>query len=600
MSMSSRTKIRLVVGLVPILALGLVLHGFSAWGSPAKPTKELPADQTDANDLLAGSAIAAVIEGNDGKVPASGEQLYQVLRQFGEVDQLVIPFSAISLDSGLSNPRVILTPHTASIGQADVDRPNLGGRLFLALNLEKVVNADPQVTSVEFISWNSRRRQFDFGVIESLGSAPQIKVVDGIRCFSCHKNRGPILGAKPWSNTTHNDIIRRATELALFPAPQARVGGRDRIDGIAMLFSQAPEVDAAVRQGASLYRDRDTFRLLSRDPDGRKAFSILLCGIASPGGIEKVDQDIKGNVNKAFSRSFSKFSSGWLNLQKTSKSSILNDFSPAGSVGTPRGWSGSTSIVMKYDISRLSGNHGLTSAAQPSNPKAFIKPQAYAPGQPSSVVSASLLARTIGLTTGDRKFLSDTLSHSVKRVGKGEVTPATLAREVFEGGSFEDLLNEGELPDREDFKDRFVAGLDSALRNAHGLQDGFVISRSEYASGPRIPPGEGLLKEPKLVPTTACLACHSVRAEGKARFVEPLPALAFDPFDKAARQTWLRNAEKKRRVDVLGRMLKRLAEDKDMPPTDSAEHEIFRMNNAASFEEAKKFLETSLKHAKAN
>lgn len=601
MKIASKIKTIFAVGIAPLLAFGLVIHGLSVWGAPEKPTKGLATDQKGVNDPLAGSAIAAVIEGNDGKIPASGAQLYQALRKFGEVDQLVIPFSAISLDSGLSNPRVILTPRSASIGLAEVVRPSLGGRLFLALNLEKVINADPLVTSAEFIAWNSRRKQFDFGVIEGLGSTPQIKVVDGIRCFSCHKNRGPILGAKPWSNTTHNDIVRRATELALFPAPQARIGGRDRIDGIAVLSSQAPEVDAAVRQGASLPLDTETFRLMSREADGRMSLLILLCGIALPSSIEKVDQDTKANVNKTFSKSFSKFSFDWLSLQKAAKPGILNDFSPAGSVGTSRGWSGSTNNVMKYDISRLSGNHGLTSASQPSNPKAFVKPPVYVPAQPSSVVSVSLLARTIGLTTGDRNFLADTLADAAKRIGKTDVSSATLAREIFEGGTFENLLSEGEIPDREDFKDRFVAGLNSALRDAHGVPDGYGVPRSEYASGPRLVPiNKDGLKEPKLVPTTACLACHGVRAEGKAKFVEPLPALAFDPFDKAARETWLRTAERKRKVDVIGRMLKRLAEDKDMPPTDSAEHELFRMNNAASFDEVKKFLETALKQAKAN
>ena len=176
-----------------------------------------------------------------------------------------------------------------------------------------------------------------------------------------------------------------------------------------------------------------------------------------------------------------------------------------------------------------------------------------------------------------------------------------LARAVFEGPSFDDVLNGGELPDREDFKDRFVVGLDTALRNGHGLTSGLAIPRTEYASGPGFAPLTGdTQKELKLVPTTACRACHEVRAEGKSRFVEPLPALMFDPFDKPGREAWLKTADRKRTQQVLGRMLKRLEHDKDMPPQDSAEYEVFRVNDAASFDEVKKFLEASLKKTKEN
>ena len=52
--------------------------------------------------------------------------------------------------------------------------------------------------------------------------------------------------------------------------------------------------------------------------------------------------------------------------------------------------------------------------------------------------------------------------------------------------------------------------------------------------------------------------------------------LAFDPFDATARAEWLKTADRKRKAEVLGRMLKRLGTDKDMPPEDSTEHELYR------------------------
>src|SRR5262249_45092368 len=101
-------------------------------------------------------------------------------------------------------------------------------------------------------------------------------------------------------------------------------------------------------------------------------------------------------------------------------------------------------------------------------------------------------------------------------------------------------------------------------------------------------------KEVAVVPTTACLRCHDVRASGKPRAFEPIPALPFDPFDKATRAAWVRAAEAKAKKQVLARMLDRLVEDEDMPPTDSPEHEWFRTKGPAAFAEVKACLEAEL------
>ena len=91
-----------------------------------------------------------------------------------------------------------------------------------------------------------------------------------------------------------------------------------------------------------------------------------------------------------------------------------------------------------------------------------------------------------------------------------------------------------------------------------------------------------------------------MRGSGKARFVETIPALSFDPFDKAGREAWLKTAERKRKLEVLGRMLQRLAEDRDLPPGDAPEYELFLGKDAAAFDEVKRVLEAALKKARAN
>jgi hypothetical protein len=215
-------------------------------------------------------------------------------------------------------------------------------------------------------------------------------------------------------------------------------------------------------------------------------------------------------------------------------------------------------------------------------------------------VSASALARVIGLTEGDRAYMSRLLADTSRRINKpNKVTDETLAREVFAGPSFADNWKTGDIPDREEFKDRFVAGL-TAVAKSYKLVEGLRVNRSEYASGPNcmtVPGKED--REPEIVPTTACLRCHDVRGIGKPAF-NPIPMLAFDPFDKQSREAWVRNADPKQKQPILERMLKRLVTDKDMPPEDSFEHDLFRGKDPASFHAVKDFLETELMKLRGN
>src|SRR4029079_17655354 len=107
------------------------------------------------------------------------------------------------------------------------------------------------------ISWNRRRGRFEFGVVDGLGGTPELKFLDGVRCFSCHKNRGPILGASPWSNTMHNGLVQ-STAAEMLPNP--RPNERPVLDGMRLFDAHAGPVDAAVRQGAHLLRDRAVFK----------------------------------------------------------------------------------------------------------------------------------------------------------------------------------------------------------------------------------------------------------------------------------------------------------------------------------------------------
>jgi hypothetical protein len=605
---------------------------------------------------LADSAIGAVVAANGGKPPATGEQLTKALARLGKFAQLPLPFSAVRLDSGLGNPRVIITPLVTGLSEADVTAVNFNARLYLAANMEKdPKGGDPRVTSVEFISWNAQRRRFDFGLVEGMGGGgePRLHFVDGGRCFACHKNRGPILGPAPWSNSTDDPDLQElvAKKLRLvetIPPGPAGIGLRDRIDGMALAAPDAIEVDAAVRLGTTLRLNRETFQLMNRSPGGRKGFVAMLVAITAPGPLDPNDRQAKHAVDLwGNDQSYLRFASDWVALTKATHSGILIDFTPvpvtdfagavpvtklsggrygsrssrsAGSAGTKRDPNSKAAKeealqlqlrrgvemlaaqhraenllrIISYDNQRAAGYPGLTKYMKPSNPKAFIQPPARATQLPSGMVNPVMLASTIGITEGDRKFLAKSLKQAVERVNKPQVTAAALARAVFEGPQFADVLAGESFPDRDEFKDRFAEGLHELLRTKYPFTQGFPISRKDYASGPAFDPKLAAEKELAVVPTTACLRCHDVRAGGKPRMFESIPALAFDPFDKPGREAWVKTADEKRRKAVLIRLRERLFDDADMPPADAPEHDRFRVLDAAAFDELKTFLKAEL------
>jgi hypothetical protein len=574
------------------------------------------------------TAIGAVIEANGWQVPATGTELTAALAKLGNFVQLPVTFSAVALHSGLANPRVIITMRPSSSGQSvqvapssggwgssgsfqvagplgltPANKPYLEGRLFLAANTEPGERG-PVIKTAEFISWNSRKQKFDFGVIEGMGEKPELKFLDGARCFSCHKNRGPILGVAPWSNTAHNDLVR-STSAPLFKFDPLRnnegkqdpaFGFRNDIDGLLLLKPSGPEVDAAVRQGADVLRDRERFRLLVRTAAGRKAFVMLLSALATRDPLDKLDQKLKIDLNQL---DLAPFLRDAHMANKVAAPSTLADFSPAGPVNRPISskLAGVTvNQVTKYDALRAQGNVNLPSEFQPSNPKAFVRPTAGAPTQVSQLVSAVALARAIGLSEDDRTFLATVTEQAVQKLATESAAPAAVAKAVFTGPYFADVLKDGVLPERDDFKDRFAAGLVEVLKSQFKA-DKFWHDRTKFASAPRFDPNAAE-QEIEVLPSHACLRCHDIRTGAKPTAFNPIPLLAFDPFDVAARDAWLKTADRKRKVEVLGRMLKRLGSDKDMPPEDSTEAELYRVKDPAALTAVKEWLDAELKKAK--
>ncbi len=550
------------------------------------------------------TALGAVIDANRGRVPASGVELVAALAKLGDFLQLVIPFSSVDPHSGLAHPRVViaLRPSThpeplpisnftagfagwggssprpaprqvppaviaapSPLGQTDKNRPQLEGRLFFAANMELKSPGRPVVKTVEFISWNTNTSKFDFGVIEGLGGGvPAVKMLDGKRCFSCHKNRGPILGEAPWSNSIHNPAVRIAAQAQLkFPYGLDKDGKEDpkaprldHMDGMKLLELHAVEVDAAIRQCGERIRDRAAVERLVRSENGRHVLAQMLAAIPTNKPIGD-DKTVRYDLNRL---DLVKFLQEEIAARKVAPSNRLLDFNP---IPTKAGTGNS---VLLYDAARSRDDTVLPSVQQSSNPKAFARAGMKMPSQPSDATSVMTVARAIGLSEVDRNFLSRLLREVVTK----PETPASAAKQIFAGASFADVFETGVLPDRDDFKDRFVAGLRTIAHDSNALR----FDRAEYASAPVRDPRVKAEAEKTLVPSHACLACHDVRGAKSTGF-NPIPPLAFDPFDPAGRNAWLKTADRPKRIRVLTRFVQRMGTDRDMPPEDSREAELF-------------------------
>lgn len=597
--------------LAGVAALALAV----AVAAPAPVRAEPPAPrgprERDHSSPYAHSAIGAVIDANGGNVPATGAELTAALDKLGGFVQLPVPFSAVALDSGLRTPRVVLTaraeppeprPQGGGWGGwggpppapdfTGVNHTRLEGRLFLAANTE-VRRGGVGVRAVEFISWNSRKLKFDFGVIDDMGrpagGRPEVRLLDGVRCFSCHKNRGPILGVGPWSNTMHNELIHDAAADAI---GDSLLRSPLFTDGIDHFTAHAFEVDAAVRQGGDLLRDRAVFKHLAATADGRKALVLLVDAVLTPGPLREHDKRIKKELDALALGEF--LGNARLARQAAFPSELL-DFNPAGRLNKENAeWT--LDKLNRYAEARAAGRHNLPPDRVPSNPKAFVRPPTKAFRNPSDVLSAELLARTVGLTEADRLFLAGLTGPLSDAPEKPGPVRRAVVTQVLTGPQFADLMTTGTLPDRDDFKDRFVAGL-AEERKLRPADDHPGVNRGRYTSTPKIDPRAKPEKEPVAIPSHACLACHDIRGAKPAAF-NPIPPLAFDPFDATARAAWLKSADRKKQAEVLARLVKRLGTDKDMPPEDSAEHELYRAKDPAALNAVKDWLDAERKKVK--
>ncbi len=169
----------------PIQILALLLVGPFLLGqtpdhltnNPARPTQEGEQD----------TALSQFILKNGGTLPKDLDEVRKYYDQTyrywtDEFAGVVVPFSDAPKYTDLIEAR--------SIFASPLQDLFIGG-----------IKKDDGTYDIEFISWNYKKKEFDFGRIDYFGT-PQAKsvVVDKSECIVCHKAHGPTFTVANWEN----------------------------------------------------------------------------------------------------------------------------------------------------------------------------------------------------------------------------------------------------------------------------------------------------------------------------------------------------------------------------------------------------------------
>ncbi len=117
-----------------------------------------------------------------------------------KVSGMLVPFSFATEFTSLEKPRVVLTAPESSEQK---------GRIFIAIS-----ELENHARKIEFISWNTIRGAFDFGIIEEKNQQRRVVFANEATCFACHRTRSPIFPDASWDNT----VINRAVMAAFIKA----------------------------------------------------------------------------------------------------------------------------------------------------------------------------------------------------------------------------------------------------------------------------------------------------------------------------------------------------------------------------------------------
>jgi len=130
---------------------------------------------------LEGSEILKVIAAGNGRLPDTLEEMHDIVDAGGKITETIIPFSDSPLFTSLYEPRLVIS-NSPKFYYAPI--PRLDGS-----------------TDMEFLSWNNRHNEFDFGRIVNFGKPnAAVEAANVNECMACHKNRAPLFSDRPWLN----------------------------------------------------------------------------------------------------------------------------------------------------------------------------------------------------------------------------------------------------------------------------------------------------------------------------------------------------------------------------------------------------------------
>lgn len=205
-----------------LFAIGVLLLFFSLYGfsdrdpktntsnkdgvhALAKGQRAVGNGSDDDLDNLACSEISRVIRENGNELPTSLKGFVEYFNQHqGGVRRAPVVASQATRPSSLQYPRVLITPN---------ERRN---RLFMAFDFAKGER------NLEFISWNQKKKEYDFGVIEHYDDPKRRNIISNPElrkdCIKCHKFESPHLQIGDWEN-----MLAEPDGIRLFIQRQAEV-----------------------------------------------------------------------------------------------------------------------------------------------------------------------------------------------------------------------------------------------------------------------------------------------------------------------------------------------------------------------------------------
>ncbi len=547
----------------------------------------------DLNELDC-SEMGRLIRENGNNIPTSLKDFARYFKEKqGGVKRAIVYATQATNQASLALPRILLSPNERS------------NRLFLAFNFSKTGER-----LLEFISWNEKKREYDFGVVENYDKPEKRKIIANVElrntCIKCHKSEGPHLTISSWPNSVATSgsmeaFVRRQVEVdpehykklwsdilrgnsSFYAARNNKRNSTimknaklyiDKEDSGLPLFSpddlsfqeDLAEYDFRVRTATSHNLFHQIFKTLSRAEQqhylsfATRLLSTDLIGSGSRPRILNEGQAIKGSIiNKAFDLPLATKSNS-LRAMNAFDFQVLDFLSPAGTLAVDaRVQNGE-----KFLFDPISSDKAFAEMDKDQVRNLLLGWFGEKTSDGTDVNPIGTLDQLVGITTQDKEHISDLFSNVPGNLLQG------ISRAVVNSQNIRDLSLAGNtIPSRK----TYMTALTTAIRTELKARNIKVPVTTEYENelvqdNPCGNFSQNESRQPLHIHTdrssSRCFSCH----EGDPG----IPKFLFDPASKEEWKKWLTGSDEKKRQyaqRLAPNVIKRInSKDAPMPPEDS-------------------------------